>query len=68
MGDVKMVITDIQDVNNSEELKELILGLIKENKQLRQENMELKEELDSFKPTIDLNEMERQYREYYSES
>ena len=68
MGDVKMVITDIQDVNNLEELKELILGLIKENKQLRQENMELKEELDSFKPTIDLNEMERQYREYYSES
>ena len=67
MGDVKMVITDIQDVNNLEELKELILGLIKENKQLRQENMELKEELDSFKPTIDLNEMERQYREYYSE-
>lgn len=63
-----MVITDIQDVNNLEELKELILGLIKENKQLRQENMELKEELDSFKPTIDLNEMERQYREYYSES
>ena len=62
-----MVITDIQDVNNLEELKELILGLIKENKQLRQENMELKEELDSFKPTIDLNEMERQYREYYSE-
>ena len=68
MGDVKMVITDIQDVNNLEQLKELILGLIKENKQLRQENMELKEELDSFKPTIDLNEMERQYREYYSES
>lgn len=62
-----MVITDIKDVNNSEELKKLILGLIEENKQLRQENMELKEELDSFKPTIDLNEMERQYREYYSE-
>ena len=64
-----MEITNIQDVNNSEELKKLILGLIEENKQLRQENTELRQELDNVRPNIDWNDIERQYREsdYYSE-
>ena len=64
-----MEITNIQDVNNSEDLKKLILGLIEENKQLRQKNIELKQELDDLKPNIDWNDIERQYREsdYYSE-
>lgn len=64
-----METTNIQDVNNSEDLKKLILGLIEENKQLRQKNIELKQELDDLKPNIDWNDIERQYREsdYYSE-